>query len=149
MLNDRPESSNSTEPTRSLVRHAAQEEEAAKQEEAPSFPPAEDLVKDWQKPDVCSSFRASFTATSNPAAARAWRIKRVACCDATRPRRSSSNGAGILIPIDTGNVIRRVGKQPQLQLEMVYQSLSKVMGTPRSRSVTRISGPAARTWPKS
>jgi hypothetical protein len=128
-LNDRPD--DSRQPDSSLIAKSVQEEAApAKQEEAPKFPPAEDLVKDWQKPDVCLFISGELHGYIEPCGCTGLANQKGGLLRRHTAQKILEQRGWDLIPIDTGNVIRRIGKQPQLQLEMVYQSLSKVMGYP-------------------
>lgn len=129
-LNDRPED-NSREPGGSLAAQSAQEGATpAKQEEAPKFPPADELVKDWQKPDVCLFISGELHGYIEPCGCTGLANQKGGLLRRHTAQKILEQRGWDLIPIDTGNVIRRIGKQPQLQLEMVYQSLAKVMGYP-------------------
>ena len=128
-VNGRAESRLTPELAKAVV--ASQETApSAPQEEAPKFPPAEDLVKDWQKPDVCLFISGELHGYIEPCGCTGLANQKGGLLRRHTAQKILEQRGWDLIPIDTGNVIRRIGKQPQLQLEMVYQSLAKVMGYP-------------------
>ena len=102
-------------------------EDADGDSEPAAFPPAEDLINDWQEPDVTFFVSGRLHGYIEPCGCtgldnqKGGLMRRRACQNVLLDR------GWDLVMVDAGNQIRRPGQQPALKLKTTYDILSEVM----------------------
>ena len=96
-------------------------------EETPTFPPAEDLVKDWQKPDIALFISGRLHGYIEPCGCTGLDKQKGGLLRRRTCQKILQNRGWDLVSIDAGNQIRRVSQQAKLKLRTTYEALCKTM----------------------
>lgn len=102
---------------------AATDEENVKEE----LPPAEDLVKDWPKPDVTLFVTGRQHGYIEPCGCTGLDNQKGGLMRRHSVQKLLLDRGWDLICLDAGNQVRRFGQQPVIKLQKTYESLCSVM----------------------
>ena len=97
------------------------------QDEHPVFPPPEDLVKDWPKPDFVLFISGELHGYIEPCGCTGLENQKGGLLRRHTAQKLLLNRGWDLVSIDTGNSIRRSGIQANVQMSTVFQSLNRTM----------------------
>ena len=112
-----------SQPTVTANRSADQEGAEA----TPSFPPANDLVKDWDKPDVALFVTGRLHGYIEPCGCTGLDKQKGGLLRRRTCQKILLNRGWDLVNIDAGNQIRRKGQQAKIKLGTTYNALCKQM----------------------
>ena len=96
-------------------------------EAAPTFPPAEDLVKDWEKPDITLFVSGRLHGYIEPCGCTGLDKQKGGLLRRRTCQKILLDRGWDLVSIDAGNQIRRVSQQAKLKLRTAYEALCKTM----------------------
>ncbi len=96
-------------------------------ETAPKFPPAEDLVKDWEKPDIALFVSGRLHGYIEPCGCTGLDKQKGGLLRRRTCQKILLERGWDLVSIDAGNQIRRVSQQAKLKLRTAYEALCKTM----------------------
>ena len=102
-------------------------EDGETSEEKPSFPPAEDLIKDWEKPDIALFVTGRLHGYIEPCGCTGLDKQKGGLLRRRTCQKILQNRGWDLVNIDAGNQIRRVSQQSKLKLRTTYEALCKTM----------------------
>lgn len=88
---------------------------------------AEDLVKDWQKPDFTLFISGRQHGYIEPCGCITLERQKGGLMRRHRVMKILKERGWDLIPIDAGNQVRRFGKQPLMKLQKTFEGLCRVM----------------------
>lgn len=94
---------------------------------APKFPPAEDLVKDWEKPDIALFISGRLHGYIEPCGCTGLDKQKGGLLRRRTCQKILQNRGWDLVSIDAGNQVRRVSQQAKLKLRTTYEALCKTM----------------------
>ena len=97
-------------------------------EASPKFPPAEDLVKDWDKPDVALFVTGRLHGYIEPCGCTGLDKQKGGLLRRRTCQKLLLSRGWDLVNIDAGNQIRRKGQQARIKLGTTYDALCKQMG---------------------
>ena len=97
-------------------------------EATPTFPPAEDLVKDWDKPDVALFVTGRLHGYIEPCGCTGLDKQKGGLLRRRTCQKILLNRGWDLVNIDAGNQIRRKGQQAKIKLGTTYDALCNQMG---------------------
>jgi len=94
---------------------------------APTFPPANDLVKDWEKPAITLFVSGRLHGYIEPCGCTGLDKQKGGLLRRRTCQKILLNRGWDLVSIDAGNQIRRVSQQAKLKLRTTYEALCKTM----------------------
>ena len=97
-------------------------------EEKPTFPPAEDLVKDWDKPDVALFVTGRLHGYIEPCGCTGLDKQKGGLLRRRTCQKILLKRGWDLVNVDAGNQIRRKGQQAKIKLGTTYDALCNQMG---------------------
>ena len=106
-----------------LVRHLAIEDDEKKVE----LPKAEELIKDWEKPDVALFVTGRQHGYIEPCGCTGLENQKGGLMRRHSVMKLLQSRGWDVIPIDAGNQVRRYGDQPLLKLQHTYMALCESM----------------------
>ena len=125
-----------TTASRGPVARAAHQSDAAESADSGStsdqdvkeeLPPAEDLVKDWDKPDVTLFVTGRQHGYIEPCGCTGLENQKGGLMRRHTVQKLLLDRGWDLVSIDAGDEVRRFGQQPVIKLQKTYESLCKVM----------------------
>lgn len=96
-------------------------------EATPKFPPAEDLVKDWEEPAISLFVSGRLHGYIEPCGCTGLDKQKGGLLRRRTCQKILLDRGWDLISIDAGNQIRRVSQQAKLKLRTTYEALCKTM----------------------
>jgi len=93
-----------------------------------AIPPAEDLVKDWDKPDVALFVTGRLHGYIEPCGCTGLDKQKGGLLRRRTCQKLLLSRGWDLVNIDAGNQIRRKGQQARIKLGTTYDALCKQMG---------------------
>ena len=96
-------------------------------ESTPTFPPAEDLIKDWEKPAITLFVSGRLHGYIEPCGCTGLDKQKGGLLRRRTCQKILLNRGWDLVSIDAGNQIRRVSQQAKLKLRTTYEALCKTM----------------------
>ena len=96
-------------------------------EEAPTFPPAEDLVKDWEEPAITLFVSGRLHGYIEPCGCTGLDKQKGGLLRRRTCQKILLDRGWDLVNIDAGNQIRRDSQQAKLKLRTTYEALCKTM----------------------
>ncbi|HMP79580.1 MAG TPA: multiheme c-type cytochrome [Pirellulaceae bacterium] len=93
----------------------------------PTFPPASDLVKEWQKPDVTLLVSGSLTGYIEPCGCTGLENQKGGLMRRHSAQKKLLQRGWELISIDAGDHERRIGVQALVKLETTLETLCRIM----------------------
>lgn len=103
-------------------------DDAGDAEEKKEFPPAEDLVKDWEKPDAALFITGRLHGYIEPCGCTGLDNQKGGLLRRRTCQQILLNRGWPLVSIDAGNQIRRKGQQAKIKLGTTYDALCNQMG---------------------
>lgn len=95
--------------------------------DSPTFPPAEDLIRDWEKPDIALFVTGRLHGYIEPCGCTGLDKQKGGLLRRRTCQKILQNRGWDLINIDAGNQVRRVSQQAKLKLRTTYEALCKTM----------------------
>ena len=110
-----------------MVTHVAANETKSDDKKTEDFPPAEDLIKDWEKPDVALFVSGRQHGYIEPCGCTGLENQKGGLMRRHSVMKILQRRGWNIIPIDAGNQIRRYGDQPLIKLQHTFEALCKRM----------------------
>ncbi len=118
-----------TDSTRAFTPLTPVHLEKNQDDESPEkLPPAEDLIKDWAKPDVALFITGRLHGYIEPCGCTGLANQKGGLMRRHAVMKVLQSRGWDLLPLDAGNQIRRYGQQPLIKLQKTYDTLCKTMG---------------------
>lgn len=111
--------------TSSQPRTAAIVEDETKEKK--ELPPATDLVKDWDKPDVTLFITGRLNGYIEPCGCTGLENQKGGLMRRHTVQKILEERGWNLVSIDAGNQVRRFGQQPVIKLQKTYETLCRIM----------------------